>query len=261
MTLTRRDGRLPSGPGEVAFGSATMEGFGLSLGDVVEATTPDGKVVDLTVVGEAVMPPTDITAIDEGAVFTADGLTALTLGEGDQTLALRYAPGVDVAALQQDLGDRFGLEFGPYAEPAVPSGIQDVTDTRDVSLAIGAFFAVLGVLGLLHTLVISARRRRVDVAVLRTLGLRRRGVTGIMLSESVTIALTGIVVGVPLGLIVGRAVWHQLVDHLGVVAVPQQPWLVLALVVPSTLLVAVTLSWFPSHVLRRHRPARALRAE
>ena len=262
MTLTRVSGRLPTGPGEVALGQATMRGLRVSEGDVVRATAPDGSAVELTVVGEAVLPPLDITAIDEGAVLTPDALGALEQGDpGDPSVALRYAPGVDTSALEADLADRFGLEFGPYAQPAVPSGIRDVFDTRDVALGIGAFFVVLGLLGLAHALIVSGRRRRVDVAVLRAVGLRGRQVGVVFLVESLVVTGVGLLIGVPGGLILGRAIWHALVDHLGVVAVPQQPWALLALVVPAALVPAAALSWWPGHSLRRRRPALSLRSE
>ena len=108
---------------------------------------------------------------------------------------------------------------------------------------------------------VSARRRRVDVAVLRTLGLRRRGVTTVMVSQALAITAVGLLVGVPIGLIVGRAAWHALGDHLGVVAVPQQPWLATAVVVPAALASGALLAWWPGRRLHRRPPARALRAE
>ena len=133
----------------------------------------------LIVVGTVALPPLDNTPIDDGAVVTADTLHSLNQGfDDDPTPVLRFAPGVDVAAAQADLQDELQLSFSALTEAQLPGAVRYVVDSRDVAVAIGVFFVAVGALALVHTMVLTGRRRRHELAVLRTLGLRRWGVGG-----------------------------------------------------------------------------------
>jgi len=80
-------------------------------------------------------------------------------------------------------------------------------------------------------------------------------------TQSVTIAVTSAAIGIPLGLVVGRAVWNALVGDMGVVADPDQPWAVLLRVLPVSVALAPVAAWLPSRGAVRLSPSAALRAE
>ena len=69
------------------------------------------------------------------------------------------------------------------------------------SLAAGAAAA----LGL--TLVTSVRRRRQDLAVLKTIGFTRRQLAATVAWQATVAAIIGIAAGVPLGIALGRLLW------------------------------------------------------
>ena len=73
------------------------------------------------------------------------------------------------------------------------------------------------------------RRRRRELAVLKTLGFSRRQVRATVAWQASTVAAVGLVVGIPLGLLVGSYVWHQVATELGVAT--DRSWPVLAIVV------------------------------
>jgi hypothetical protein len=75
------------------------------------------------------------------------------------------------------------------------------------------------------------------------------------------LAILGLVVGVPSGLIVGRLVWRLLVADIGALASPVVPWVVLAVIAPVTLLGVTALSWWPGRAAVRRVPAADLRTE
>jgi hypothetical protein len=71
----------------------------------------------------------------------------------------------------------------------------------------------------------------------------------------------GIVVGVPLGIVLGREVWSAFANNLGVVPVSVvQPWLLVAIVL-GTLGVANLLAIAPALAARRSKPQQLLRAQ
>ena len=69
----------------------------------------------------------------------------------------------------------------------------------------------------------SSRRRRRDLALLSTLGFRRRQVAGTVAWQAVTLVGLALLLGVPLGIAAGRAVWTALIDGLGAVPEPIVP--------------------------------------
>ena len=102
------------------------------------------------------------------------------------------------------------------------------------------------------------RRRRRDLAVLRTLGLVDRQLSALVRWQAATFAAIGLVVGIPIGLVVGRFVWHEVATGIGVDAtgaIPILPLLVIALVV---VVVALTVAAVPAYYARRVHPATTL---
>jgi putative ABC transport system permease protein len=263
LSFTGLDGRLPSGPGEIALGEQTMTDLGVSLGETVKAAVPDGTSTRaLVVVGTAVIPPTEDNAPDVGAILTPDSLASVSQPEDLlESPVLRYPPGVDDQVLEAGLAADYGLQFGIFTKPQVPGSIRNLAEERGIAVALAAFFVGLACLGLFHALLVSTRRRRVELAVLRALGLRRPQVRGTILVQALALVAAGAVVGVPLGLITGRLVWRALVAGLGAMADPAIPWALVAVTVPLAAIVAALLSWAPGRSAVRARPADQLRAE
>ncbi|HET7719741.1 MAG TPA: FtsX-like permease family protein, partial [Acidimicrobiales bacterium] len=113
---------------------------------------------------------------------------------------------------------------------------------------------------LLQALVVSTRRRRTDLAVLRALGFSCAQVRGSISTAALTLAVGGVVIGIPLGVVVGRLAWRSLVAGVGAVADPSTPWPLLGAVVPATVGIAALMSWWPGRSAVRLRPAQQLRA-
>ena len=263
LSFTGLDGRLPSGPGEVALGEQTMTDLGVSIGETVEAPVPDGTSTRaLVVVGTAVLPPTEDNALDAGAILTPDGLASVSqVGDLLESPVLRYPSGADVEVLEAGLAADYGLQFGIFTKPQVPGSIRNLGEERRIAVALAAFFIGLGCIGLFHALLVSTRRRRVELAVLRALGLQRPQVRGTILVQALALAAAGAVIGVPVGLITGRLVWRTLVAGVGAVADPAIPWALVAVTVPLAAIVAALLSWAPGRSAVSALPADQLRAE
>ena len=264
MQFTHLDGRLPSSPTEIALGTKTLAMLGKSIGDTVNAASAgSGDLVPMTVVGTAVLPATDEYAIDVGAVVTPAAVAQFGQDQQElsQTPAIRFLPGTDVPAAETDLADDYGFEFNIFTEPRPQGSVTSLADPRDIAVALAGFLTVLAVVGMVHALLVSTRRRRGDIGVMRAMGLRGRQAERAVVVEALALTVAGLVVGIPAGVLVGRAVWNALVADLGAVADPEWPWLLLIVIVPAAALVAALLSWWPGRRVRRMSPASALRVE
>jgi ABC-type antimicrobial peptide transport system permease subunit len=262
IPFTILDGRAPVNRQEVALGARTLAALDLSVGDTARFADPERTgEVELEVVGVLSTPLVESTDPGRGAVLTPDGLDAVRQSDGSEQLLLRYHDGVDAVALEDELVDTAGLAFPIYARSEPPGEVANLDQVKGVMLALAAFFALLGTIGVAHALAVSVRRRRPDLGVLRVLGLTRIQGRGTVRWQSVTIAVTSAAIGTPIGLILGRAVWSGLVGDMGVIDDPTQPWVVLALVLPVSLVLALVAGWIPSRNAVRLSPAAALRAE
>ncbi len=122
-------------------------------------------------------------------------------------------------------------------------------------LALGAVLA----LGL--TLTSSVRRRRRDFALLKTFGFTRRQLASSVAWQATTTALIGVVVGLPLGVVIGRELWTLFARSIYAVPDPTVPLLSVILVGVGTILFANLVAVLPGHSAARTPAALALRAE
>jgi ABC-type antimicrobial peptide transport system permease subunit len=74
------------------------------------------------------------------------------------------------------------------------------------------------------------------------------------------LALVGIVVGVPLGVILGKTVWNAFADNLGVVPVAIVPVLLVVILAASVVVVANIIAIAPALVATRSKPVDLLRS-
>ena len=126
---------------------------------------------------------------------------------------------------------------------------------------LGTVLAVLAVGTLAHVLLTSVRRRRRDLAVLKTLGLTRPEVLRLVAWQATALAAAALLIGVPLGVIAGRQAWAFFANAAGVDARPDVPLSLVLLAVPVTLLLANVIAALPGWTAARLRPATVLHAE
>jgi ABC-type lipoprotein release transport system permease subunit len=122
-------------------------------------------------------------------------------------------------------------------------------------LSVGAFA------GLAFTLIASVRRRRRDLAVLKTLGFTRRQLAGTVAWQASVAAVVGIGVGMPLGVALGRFLWILFARQIYAVPAPAVSVGTLALVALGTILLANLAAAMPGRSAGRTAAALALRTE
>jgi ABC-type antimicrobial peptide transport system permease subunit len=124
-----------------------------------------------------------------------------------------------------------------------------------VALAAGAIMALGLALGA------SVRRRRRDLAVLKTLGFTHRQLASAVASQATADAAVGIVFGIPLGVALGRELWTLFARNINAVPDPTVPVLVVGLVAFATLVFANVIALVPGRSAARTSTALALHAE
>jgi ABC-type lipoprotein release transport system permease subunit len=130
-----------------------------------------------------------------------------------------------------------------------------IPDVLAGGLAVGAVMA----LGL--TLVASVRRRRRDLALLKALGFTQRQLAAAIAWQSTVAALIGCVLGIPLGIEVGRQLWDLFARSISVVPSPTVPVLTVTIVGVGALLFANLVAALPGRLAARTPTALVLRAE
>jgi len=172
------------------------------------------------------------------------------------------APGVDPADAAARLESAF-LANGLDAE-SIQQVVDDVVSANlTFNRLIQGFMGLGLIVGVAALGVISARsvvERRQHIGVLRAIGFRRRMVQATFLLESSFVALTAIVVGTALGLLLAWNIVHDQQqqpswENLRLVV----PWLNLAVIFLVVYAVALVATLAPAVRASRIRPAEALR--
>jgi len=131
--------------------------------------------------------------------------------------------------------------------------------TTPAILSIGLAAGAVVALGL--TLVASVRRRRRDLALLKTLGFTQRQLAAVVAWQSSVAVVIGTVIGVPLGIVAGRALWDLFAHEINAVPAPAVPASLIALIVIGAIVLANVVAAFPGRMAARTPTALVLRSE
>ena len=259
ITVVR--GRLPAGAEELALGAATAEELDVGVGSSVVAAGPAGER-ELRVVGVVALPASDADDLSPG--WTADRCAVDALGFGPgcnhesncfQTTAVTWRDGADVATVACRL-EAAGLEV---VQPRPSPGVVLVERVDKIPrLAAGGVALVAGI-GLVHTVSVTVRRRRRELAVANALGLVPRRGAGVLVSEALSLGVAGAMAGGLLGVVAGRAAWRAAAGAIGIA--PALPGLAapVAGVVVGVIALSVLTSALPAGKVLRDTPAAGLR--
>ena len=255
------EGREPNGPDELVLGTTTLRRLGLRLGQTVRVEA--GRPASMRIVGRTAMVGTDSETAGDGAILTIEGLRRLEpdQGSGYGMFHVRYAPGADPEAARQSLRRLPSGAVQAVGLPRPPPEVENLGRVGGLPDVLAGLLALLAASALAHLLVTSVRRRRRDLAILKSLGFVRGQVSAAVAWQASTVAAIALAAGLPLGVALGRWTWSLLVDRIGLGAEPLTPLPALLAGVAGTVLVANLVAAWPGRVAARIRPAVALRSE
>jgi hypothetical protein len=265
-------------PDQVVLGATTLADLHAHVGETVRVTNGVAKKpTDLIVVGTATMPAIGTQGphleMGTGALldYTLIPKTARNLQEstipGPNAFLIRLKPGANPTLASRSLG---GIDAKLNASPDSAGGVVGVLRPAEIAnyRSIGTLPGLLGValaagaviaLGL--TLVASVRRRRRELALLKTLGFTQLQLAATVAWQSTVAVALGIVVGVPLGTVVGRTLWNLFARDIHAVPFPSVPIVTIVLVSLAALLLANVVAAMPGRIAARTPTALILRAE
>ncbi len=142
-----------------------------------------------------------------------------------------------------------------------PAQIVNYRSIGDTPVVLAAGLAIGAIVALGLTLAASVRRRRRDLALLKTLGFTRRQLAVVVACQATVAAVVGIVVGVPLGIVTGRELWTLFARNINAVPDPTVPVLSLLLVGVGALVFANLVAAVPGWSAAHTPTALVLRAE
>jgi hypothetical protein len=288
-------GRAVDGNNQIVLGAATLTELHKKVGDTVLVSygaPMDAPVyiapTPLLIVGTATMPAIGVS----GHLHPSMGTGAL-LPTGLEPAAMKRAltnpdpnldgPIIDVVRLKKGVSPAAGrvslqriVEAADKTMAADPNGEGDTyallsvqrpaeivnyqsTGSTPALLACGLAVGAVVALGL--TLAASVRRRRRELALLKTLGFTQRQLAAAVAWQASVAALIGIVVGVPVGIAVGRWLWILFAHAIYAVPSPSVPVVQVAVVVLGTLILANLSAVIPGRMAARTPTALVLRAE
>jgi ABC-type lipoprotein release transport system permease subunit len=270
MGPTIEDGRLAASGDEVVLGRVTAAALGADLGDRVTVMRTDDEPLDYAVVGIAVTYGDDV--VNQGFHVTESGIRLLavpcqtTNGTGVdeapscaeaevETVLARTRPDADRGAVADRLAD---VEMTPIAAPSIVDRFREM---GPVPWYLAAMLAILGAAGLMHSSLVTGRRRARELAIARALGFTPAQAAAAVRWQGLATAAAGLVIGLVAGLVVGRIVWRSLAEAIGVVVEFRLPAWALLLAVGWMIVIALVATAWPSVQARRARPADLLRTE
>ena len=145
------------------------------------------------------------------------------------------------------------------AAPQQPVDLVNFGRVQYLPLLVGGLLAVLAIGTLVHLLVTSIRSRRSDLAILKVLGFVPRQLRRTIAWQANTIAALALVLGLPLGLIIGRWLWIAFTDQLGVETITATPWIAGVVLVLAVLIAVQLIAALPARSAARTNTSQAFR--
>ena len=256
------EGRSPIGANEVALGRKTLRDVHARRGSSVDVSLQGSNVKrSMRVVGVVVLPvESDVSTLGEGILVAGAFVRAFDPTIRPDVAFVRYQEGADRARTQAGILALVG-GVDHLKRPTRPSALLDFGHVRSLPLVLAGLLGCLSLATVAHVLISAVRRRRRDLAVLKTMGFVTSQVRAVIVWHALILSLVSLAIGIPLGIAAGRWVWVVFARYGGFVpetVTPISP--VMALTVGAIAL-ASALAWPAGRAAARTRPATVLHSE
>ncbi len=272
------DGHGLQQPDQIVVGALTLASLHKHLGDTVTVSGGEGSFHRLRIVGVATMPTIGGTGVlhlemGSGAVVDTSLIPAVLLNPfddpetGPDAFLVDVRPGVNPAAAQRSLEEMTAplsnsYNFGVVVQSVLhPAEIVDYRSMGTTPAILGASLGAGALAALGLTLLASVRRRRRDLAVLKTLGFTRSQLRAVVAWQSNVAVVIGTVVGIPAGIAVGRTLWDLFAHEINAVPSPVVPVVAVTLIGLGAIVLGNVVAAVPGRIAARTPAALLLRTE
>ena len=260
---------------QVVLGAGTLHELHKRIGDTVVERAPNGAPVTLTIVGTATLPPIGVTGsshleMGSGALLSYQLIppaarNLFEVSPGPNAILIRTKGGASPAALRsiQAIARKLSIasDGGSVLPVQRPAQIINYGSLGTTPMLLGAALAVGAVSALAITLVTSVRRRRRDLAILKTLGFTGRQLATAVSVQAGVAAVIGCAVGIPAGIASGRLLWDLFAGEISAVPYPTVPVGTVAAIGVLAILLAVLIATIPGRLAARTATSELLRVE
>ncbi len=255
------EGRWPRSDNEIALGSRSMRAIHTGVGENVKVQAGN-LTVTMRVVGRSVFPEGGFgPGLGDGGGLTFHALTRFYPDAPQNAFPVDLTPGADAAAVTKRLDRDLEPLGASIADLKETPNLSNLKRIQSLPLLLAGLLALAGAATLMHTLVSSIRRRRRDLAILKTLGFLSGQVSAAVAWQATTLVVLALLIGLPLGIAAGRWGWNVFANQLGIVPEPRVSVLPLLIAIPATVLLANLIALLPGRAASRVSPAVVLRSE
>jgi hypothetical protein len=271
-------GRPFDAPNEVVLGASTLAQLHKHLGDTVKVGAPGTRLTTLRIVGTATMPSIGVVGsshleMGSGALLSytlippkARNVFDVTQ-PGPNAVLVRFKQGVNptagFASLQSIVRKNPQIKGDGGSVLAVqrPAEILNYRTLGTTPTILGVALSAGAVIALGLTLVTSVRRRRTELALLKALGFTKRQLASTIAWQASVAVAIGCVVGIPLGIALGRFLWDLFVHQIYAVPDPTIPTSSIILIGVGAVILANLVAAVPGRIAARTPTAQLLRSE
>jgi predicted lysophospholipase L1 biosynthesis ABC-type transport system permease subunit len=266
------------GPRQVVFGPATLAQLHKKVGQFVYVGGPGASSTKLKIVGTATLPSIGVAGSSHLEMGDGALLSYKLIPPGARNIFDVTVPGPNAILIKLKKGTNAHAGFASL-EAIVRKSPQTVNDGGSVLAVqrpaeilnyrtlgttptlLGVALATGAVVALGLTLVTSVRRRRRDLALLKTLGFTRRQLAATLAWQASVAVAIGCAVGIPLGIALGRFLWDLFAREISAIPDPTVPAVSIVLIALGAIILANLVAAVPGRIAAQTRTAQLLRSE
>jgi hypothetical protein len=263
---------------QVVFGPTTLAQLHKHVGQSVAVHGPGASLTKLTIVGTATLPSIGVAGsshleMGDGALLSYKLISPGARNVFDVPVA---GPNAILVAFKKGTDPRSGFasldaivrkspqiagDGGSVLGVQRPAEILNYRTLGTTPTLLGAALATGAVVALALTLLTSVRRRRRDLALLKTLGFTRRQLAATLAWQASVAVAIGCAVGIPIGIALGRFLWDLFAREINAIPDPTVPALSIVLIALGAVVLGNLVAAIPGRIAAQTRTAQLLRSE
>ena len=271
-------GHAFDGANQVVLGAGTLVQLHKHVGETVTVGAPGTGLTTLRIVGTATLPSIGVRGSAHLEMGTG-ALLSYTLippkarnvfdvpSPGPNAVLVRFKKGANPAAASASLqsivrkNPQIKGDGGSVVGVERPAEILNYRTLGTTPTILGVALAAGAVIALGLTLVTSVRRRRTDLALLKSLGFTKRQLAAAIAWQASVAVGIGCLIGIPLGIAFGRFLWDLFVRQIDAVPDPTIPTWSIVLIGVGAVILANVVAAIPGRIAANTPTAQLLRSE